>query len=610
MQSASAAETIQRLILSLSELEQLSKTIVSGQDNFGASSQRYLRIVLDTLHMTRGAILRFDPTQSRLVVESSINIKDESLVIPVTPTEVTLLLPSSIIDISHPPPALKPFLNQIQPQLGALGANLWTLLKIAEEFLGVISLGSSLAVGEMADWAQKLATVLTDHISIAIVHSRSQEETRAAKFRLFLLSDITAQIAKLLDAERLEGEVVHHAVSLLDASAGCLMLIDPFTQRLEMKSHFALDSQPHPNLKDLSIAFKADLPGDKAGQAAHLLLSMLRGVVTEGKTQIHNDEKTVGPFGRRNLMAAPVFGREILGVLVIFDKQGRDGVTLEFTGEDGILLEAFATQVGVAIENARLYQEAIEKRRLQAEMEEAAKIQENLLPKAPPEISGYDVAGLSIPRRDGVGGDYYDYIQEPDGSYGFVIADVAGKGMQAALLVATLRAYLRSEVAKQKDLPSIAMALNSLLYESSPLDRYATLFYAQLQPETGELTSINAGHNYPLVIRRDGSLKRLEEGGLILGMYPDHMLCQIVEYEQEMTQLYSGDTVLLYTDGVTDTLNSNSEAYEEERLEKLVTELRHASAGEICTAIYNAVTDFQGEARQFDDLTLMVLKKE
>ena len=284
-------------------------------------------------------------------------------------------------------------------------------------------------------------------------------------------------------------------------------------------------------------------------------------------------------------MAAPVFGREILGVLVIFDKQGRDGVTLEFTGEDGILLEAFATQVGVAIENARLYQEAIEKRRLQAEMEEAAKIQENLLPKAPPEISGYDVAGLSIPRRDGVGGDYYDYIQEPDGSYGFVIADVAGKGMQAALLVATLRAYLRSEVAKQKDLPSIAMALNSLLYESSPLDRYATLFYAQLQPETGELTSINAGHNYPLVIRRDGSLKRLEEGGLILGMYPDHMLCQIVEYEQEMTQLYSGDTVLLYTDGVTDTLNSNSEAYEEERLEKLVTELRHASAGEICTAI-------------------------
>ena len=193
------------------------------------------------------------------------------------------------------------------------------------------------------------------------------------------------------------------------------------------------------------------------------------------------------------------------------------------------MLEAFATQAEVAIENARLYQEAIERHWLQAEMEEAAKIQENLLPEASPAISGYEVAGLSIPRRDGVDGDYYDYIREPDESWGLVIADVVGKGMQAALLMATLRAGLRSEVAKQRDLLTMAMALNLLLCESSPVDRYATLFYAQLQPETDMLTSINAGHNFPLMIRRDGSLERLEKGGLVLGMYPADMLCRIMD---------------------------------------------------------------------------------
>ena len=120
---------------------------------------------------------------------------------------------------------------------------------------------------------------------------------------------------------------------------------------------------------------------------------MLREVATEGKVQIRNDQEVAALFGGKSLIAAPVFGREILGILVVFDKEGRAGITLEFTDEDGILLEAFATQGGVAIENARLYQEAIERRRLQAEMEEAAKIQENLLPKVPPEIPGYEIDG-------------------------------------------------------------------------------------------------------------------------------------------------------------------------------------------------------------------------
>ena len=608
MQTDSVEQTMQRLILGLSEIEEVGKALVSGQSNFGASSQTYLRIVLKTLQANRGAILRFNPTESQLVIESSINIADESaseaLVIPITSDEIGIMLQSSLLDVSQPPSPLKSFLNQIKPQLQVLNATLWAPLKIHEEFLGVISLGEFSDDSEDTEWTRELLNVLADHISVAIAHSRSQEDMRAAKFRLFMLSDTTAQIAKLLDIERLEEEVVNHAISLLDASAGCLMLINPVTQQLEIKNSFALDLQFPPDLKNLSIPLEVD-------RRIHPTLSILRNVAIEGKTQIRNNQETVVLFGGKNLMAAPVFGHEILGILVVFNKEGRAGITLEFTDEDGILLEAFATQVGVAIENARLYQEAIERRRLQAEMEEAAKIQENLLPKVPPEIPGYEIAGMSIPHHDGVGGDYYGYIQEPDGSWGLVIADVAGKGMQAALLVATLRAALLSEVARQADLPTRAMALNALIRESSPLDKYATLVYARLYPETGKLTSLNAGHNFPIVIRQDGSLQRLEAGGLMIGMYPDDMICQMsAEFEDETIQLYSGDTVIFFTDGVTETQNIHEEMYDEERLEELAKQLRDADANEICAEIYNSTLAFQGEAQRFDDLTLMVLRKK
>ena len=608
MQTGLAEQTTQRLILGLSEIEEVGKAIVSGQSSFNASSQTYLRIVLKTLQAAEGAILRFNPTENLLAVESSIDIVDESaneaLVIPITPDEIGILLQCSPLDFSQPPSLLKPFLDEIQPQLRALKATLWAPLKIHEEFLGVISLGELVDDSEEAEWIRELLNVLADRISVAIAHSRSQEDMRAAKFRLFMLSDTTAQIAQLLDTEQLEEEVVNHAVSLLDASAGCLMLINPITQQLEIKNPFAPDLQFPADPKSLSIPLESD-------RRIHPTLSMLREVATEGKTEIRNDQKAAALFGGRNLIAVPGFGREILGILIVFSKEGRAGITLEFTDEDRILLEAFATQVGVAIENARLYQEAIEKRRLQAEMEEAAQIQANLLPKAPPEIPGYEIAGMSIPHHDGVGGDYYGYIQEPDGSWGLVIADVAGKGMQAALLMATLRAALLSEVAKQAELPARAMALNALIRESSPLDKYATLVYARLHPETGKLTSLNAGHNFPIVIRQDGSLQRLEAGGLMIGMYPDDMICQMsAEFEDETIQLYSGDTVIFFTDGVTETQNIHEEMYDEERLEEFVTQLRDADASAICTEIYNSTLEFQGEAQRFDDLTLMVLKKK
>ena len=598
MQSISAEETIQRLTFSLSELEQLGETILSGGGNFSVSSKTYLRVILGTLGVTKGAILSFNPAESHLAIEAAINLDNESLVIPVVSDEISVIRQSSIIEISQPPDQLQTLLSRIQPQLQILEAHLWAPLKIRDELLGVISLGPFLTGMQIARWARGVLSVLASQTSIAIAYSRLMDEMRADKFHLFLLSDITAQIYKQLDTERLEEEIIGHAVTLLDANAGYLLLVDPLSRQLEIKSRLNLNPELNSNLK----AFSSEIGG-------LLKQSTICEVAVRGKTLVCNDEKTAAPFGRANLIATPIVGREqILGVLIVCDKEDRSGNPRKLTSEDRILLEAFSNQAGVIIENARLYQEALERRRLQAEMEEAEKIQRNLLPDAPPEIDGYELAGTSIP-RGGVGGDYYDYIREPNGRWGLAIADVSGKGMQAALLMATLRAGLLSEVARRKDLASMAFTLNSLLYESSTIGKFATFFYAQLNPETGVLTTINAGHNYPVVIRSDGSLERLKVGGVMLGMFPDDMIHQVSSYEQETVKLNSGDIVLFYTDGVTETFNTNNELYGEKQLEHLVSQLHHRNANEIRDTIHNAVLEFQGEAQQFDDLTLMVLKK-
>ena len=603
MQSVSAEETIQRLIFSLSEIEQLGETIVSGRGNFNLSSRTYLRIVHGTLQVTRCAILLFQPTENHLIVEAAINIKDESLHIPVADDDIAAILESSIIDPSNPPPTLDSFFNQIQPQLELLGANLWAPLKIRDEFLGVISLGSFRIQDNLEDWNRELLPVLANQVSVAIAYSRLLDKTRAEQFRLFMLSDTATQICKSLDTEAVQEEVVTHAITLLDASTGGLLLINPVTQRLEMKSVFALDPQANTELENLSIPLQTD-------QDAPSTLSPLAEVaIPEGETLISNNGGNGILLGRRNLMAVPMRGREdTLGVLIVADKEGRGGTTLDFTDEDRVLLEAFANQAGVAIENAQLYQEALEGRQLQAEMEEAAKIQQNLIPDTLPEISGYEATGLYFP-RGGVGGDYYDCLPDVNNTWGLAIADVSGKGMQAALLMATLRAGLHSEVTRKKDLPSMAEALNSLLYASSTDGKFATFFYAQLHPEKDQITSVNAGHNYPLVIRSEGGCDELEKGGVMLGMFPNDVLAQISAYEQETTQLSSGDVVLFYTDGVTETVNPGGELYGEERLEAVATRVKSDNVDQICQAIYDDVIAFQGEAQQFDDLTMMVLKK-
>ena len=626
MRLSSAEETIQRLIFSLSELEQLGQTLISGHSNFNVSSKTYLRITLGTLQASRGAIYCFHPSDNNLTLAASAP-EVEIPPIEIEPTEVDSFLESSLIELDTPPTPLQEFIDRNAEFMdGNAKYRLWVPLKIHDEFLGILSLGRLLGRAKLEEWEQELLNILAHQISIAIAYSRIVEGIQSEKFRLFMLAESAPQICQLLQPEDAAEQVVHQAVALLDANLGGLMLIQQAQQKLELRYVFA------PTLISEDIgendldAFTISLEDNDSvtSSVGTTSLDMLAAVVKEGKTN-RCFTKEDALFGGRNLMAGPIQGRDgdILGVLVVGDKEGRGGRKTEFTDEDEILLDSFAKQAGVAIENAHLHQEALEARQLQTEMEEARKIQVNLIPDTLPDIPGYEVAGHYEPRGP-VGGDYFDCIELAAGGWGLAIADVSGKGMQAALLMATLRAGLLSELSSARgrektdsvdmkvELIDMAMTLNSLLYVSGTEEKYATFFYSHLEPESDILTTLNGGHNPPLIVKNDGSIVWLGEdvGGLPLGMFPNDMVPLIANYEAEQTKLESGDLVVFYTDGVTETVNIDDDFYDEERLEQIVKESHGGDASGICKLIYESVMDFQGDADQFDDLTLLVLRKK
>ena len=626
-----AEQTMERLIFSLSELEHLGQTLISGHSNFNHSSKTYLRITLGTLQVTCGAILRYHPTQQNLEVVAS---SPEQVFSPITveQSEIEGLLQDPFIEKANLPERLEQFFARAAKFVETIDIRLWVPLKIQDEFLGMIGLGSFLGREALEAWEKELLTTLAHQISIAIAYSQMVEGVQSEKFRLFMLAESAPQICQLLQPEAAAEQVVHQAVSLLDANAGALMLTDPERQELEMHYTFPETLVESSTVSDSGANWPIVPYGEETPVSLETTsVDMLKSVVKEGLPG-HCPPKSDTLFGGRNLMAVPIPGRDgdILGILVVGDKEERGGMIAPFTDEDVILLDSFAKQAGVAIENAHLHQEALEARQLQAEMEEARKIQENLIPDMLPHIPGYEIAGHYEPRGP-VGGDYYDCIALSTGDWGLAIADVSGKGMQAALLMATLRAGLISELSRGKnataedseqndlsvtalyaELIDMALTLNSLLYASGTEEKYATFFYSHLNPDTDILTTLNAGHNPPLLIRKDGTYKWLGEevGGIPLGMFPNDMVSSIAEYEAENVQLLSGDVVVYYTDGVTETVNIEDEYYEEDRLVEDCKACKDSDAESIREYLHEAVMGFQGEADQFDDLTLLILRKQ
>ncbi len=279
---------------------------------------------------------------------------------------------------------------------------------------------------------------------------------------------------------------------------------------------------------------------------------------------------------------------------------------IEVPNEDelGDLAASFNAMVR-AVKKGR--EEAILRVHMESELETARKIQEKLLPHDMPRFPGFEIAGTSLPSKQ-VGGDYFDFLDLGTGQMGIAIADVSGKGIPAALLMANLQASLHAQVLERRNVAEVAIRINDLLVKSTDSNMFVTFFYGLLDRNLSTFTSINAGHNPPILLKEDGQVQRLEKGGLILGFLQDQ------KFEQETTSIRPGDILVLYTDGITEAIDPDPETPEEKLFgeERLIQIIRWSSglpARDIQGAILQAVTAHTQNTPQNDDITLVVIKR-
>ena len=262
-------------------------------------------------------------------------------------------------------------------------------------------------------------------------------------------------------------------------------------------------------------------------------------------------------------------------------------------------LDTLATEAGVAIENARLYRETLEKARIEHELKIAAEIQRALLPEGSHSGPFFESAGMSVQAR-AIGGDFYDMQDMPDGQFGFLVGDVAGKGPAAALLTAKILGIFSAFVSVGDEPVQTVDHINKVLTRRQIDARYATLFYGQLSAD-GQLRFCNAGHNPPFVYGVDG-LRRIETGGMPVGMF------ELAPYSGDQITLKPGDIMMLYSDGVTEAQNLAGEEFGEARLVQVMERYSRGSADVILEQTINAVKAFALGAEQYDDVTALVVK--
>ena len=305
-------------------------------------------------------------------------------------------------------------------------------------------------------------------------------------------------------------------------------------------------------------------------------------------------------LGLRSIICAPLKVKDAVTGVIYVDNRLQAGI---FTQEDLELLSTLASSAAIAIENARLYQVAVEKGRMERELQMAFKVQSSLIPEDTPQIPGWEFVSHWQPARE-VAGDYYDFITHENSRVGLLIADVTDKGMPAALFMALTRSIVRASLDQAVSPAEGITRANRLICADSTSNMPVTLFYGLLDTTRAQITYVNAGHNPPIYYdaERDELIK-LTRTGIFLGFDEQAV------YEQNALALNAGDFIVFYTDGVTDAIDADQREFGQERFERLILDHRQESAGEILAALEHALAHFTGLTAPYDDITLLIVKR-
>lgn len=452
------------------------------------------------------------------------------------------------------------------------------------ELLALIVLGKPLEFTELSAEALSYLQIVSTFSANALQNVRNQQSLITAKLgvetRNQLLSsmfEMSSDFSSLLSRNqilrtlsyRLMGQLMvsRFAVFLLSGDGGFLPIMNRFN----------------------------DVPGERIMKE----LWAAKKVSFVENCELHpNSAQSLESIGVRVVSPMIVQGTA-KGLLLVGRKMGSD----DFTDENLLFIDALSSTAISALENERLFQEELEKKRLERELELALEIQKNLLPKSTPKVDGYDISGISIPSLL-VGGDYFDFVPLPGNRLLIAIADVSGKGMPAALLMANVQAALRVLAPLDLPLTEFVEKINSIVYQNTSADKFVTFFCGVLDAESGEYCYVNAGHNPPLHVSATMEVNQLTEGGIILGIADAKF-----PYSSGKTTISHGDTIVFYTDGITESINVQNKEFGEERLKFEILNNLDLSAIDLKTHILDAVEKHSEEMNQFDDLTLIVLKR-
>ena len=406
--------------------------------------------------------------------------------------------------------------------------------------------------------------------------------------RLKLLIEAAKVLNSTLDLDKLLGVILETALGLVDGDRGTVYLLDE--EKKELWSRVLKGGE--------RIEIRMPTGSGIAGYVA-ATGDTLNIPDAYFDTRFNPDFDRVTGYRTRSILCMPMKNRDgtIVGVFQILNK--RSGT---FTAEDESVLDALSVHAAIAVENARLYEQERQKIAMEKDLQAAREVQMTLIPKRVPDVAGYMFAAVTIPARE-VGGDLYDFTAKEPGQLAICLGDVSGKGLAASLLMANVQATLRDQAFTAAPASECVRRSNMLLFQNTGNEKFVTLFYALLDPASGSLTCCNAGHEQPFLIRSGGEISRLTAGGTVLGIMEDY------PYEQETVTLGPGDLVLIFSDGVSEAMNSSGDQLGEDPIRSVLKKHHGGDPEELKEALIAAVRTHAGGAPQADDITIVVVKR-
>ncbi len=412
---------------------------------------------------------------------------------------------------------------------------------------------------------------------------------RQAVEELSIINEVATAVSSTSPLDQVVELIVQKCVKHLKVDQGAVLLFEKQEQAAALRT---MVRKVQTNLRTIPYRLGDQITGWMLKNQQPLVINDFK---SDGRFRLPAEAEA----DVRSLLCVPLrLKGRMMGVLSVFNKRGSEG----FSENDQRLLAIIGAQSAQVIENARLYEEEKSLQKMQQEVQMARDIQTRLLPKAPPAVAGFDIAGKSVSAQN-VGGDYFDFLQFRDGRLGLCLADVSGKGISASLLMANVQATVRGQSVLGSSAAQCLHSSNLQLYQSTDTDKYVTLFYAVLDAEKHLLQYSNAGHNPPMLLKNaSGEPALLSVGGPVLGILPE------APFEEATVSFDPGDLLLIYSDGYSEAMNHAFEEFGEERLLAVAQQNRHASATGLIDAIGEAVQKHCAGASQTDDMTMIVVR--